>query len=161
MSDVVRITCVKSDCGTFPLDRALYAKLKRTGEWFTCPDGHKQHFTESPEKQLRDRIENLEVEVDRLEGRLSEYRDTSQKRWEERNEERKRRKHVEELFLSESVGVVEIYDGEYMWACECGGSGRKHFEDPDDAWSGLRDHLERQGCDPDDTPRPADVLEGP
>lgn len=138
--DTVRLSCVSENCGTFPMDRALRDKLKRTGETFTCPAGHQQHFTESTEQQLREKIE-------RLEDRLETFEE-----WEDQLRESKREyRELSNLFrrelLSRVEGVVELGDDDgYLWGCKCGSCARKMFDERNDAEDAYNTHR-RQHCE--------------
>jgi len=160
MSDeTVRVTCVADNCGTFPMDAALVDRLKRTGDPFTCPAGHQQHFTESPEKQLRERVQQLEREVDRLEDRVGHYRENAHDAWDDLREERTRRKHAESLLLSYATGVVEVAPDEYKWACECDARGQKAFDSVENARDAFEAHQDRMDCDGSADEAPAEEVE--
>jgi hypothetical protein len=66
------IACYKPGCyAKINLSPKDYAQLKRTGEDFWCPAGHRQHFTGKTEDQkeidwLRRKVRNLEAEVDEI-----------------------------------------------------------------------------------------------
>jgi hypothetical protein len=80
------------NCGTkFAMEDSIYADRLEDGGIFTCPNGHKQHFTESENKKLRDKVAKLE----RLLRMAREQRDNN-KRWYEGCERR----------LSATKGVV-------------------------------------------------------
>lgn len=49
------------DCGVlFGLEKRHRKRLLDTGAWFYCPNGHKQHYTESTEAKLKKQIQYLE-----------------------------------------------------------------------------------------------------
>lgn len=140
MSDpTVRINCVKDGCGTFPMDRALYNRYKRTGETWHCPAGHAQHFTESTEQKLRDRIDGLERKV----KRLKRHADNSHQAW---RKEKTRRKHLEQIVFERVTGILQFGEDDYRWSCSCGGHGIKGFDTPEDARGAWQGHRDRQGC---------------
>jgi hypothetical protein len=66
------IACYKPGCyAKINLSPKDYQQLKRTGEFFWCPAGHRQHFTGKTEDQkeidwLKRRASNLEAEVDEI-----------------------------------------------------------------------------------------------
>ena len=70
-------TCCNKECGvSFGIPSDLYKRLKATGNWFYCPNGHSQHYTETTEQKLRREIEK---EVQRRQWAESS-RDDAQKR---------------------------------------------------------------------------------
>lgn len=147
--DIVRITCCQENCGTFPMDRALFQKLKRTGETWTCPAGHEQHFTESTEQQLREK-------VDRLERKVSDLRESEREWFERWRDEKARRKDLETLVLDRATGVVKVGPEKYKWACACGSRGTKAFEDSEECRDAWQNHRRREGCG---NSVPEDVIE--
>ena len=47
-------------CGTpFAIESTLCASLKRTQDWFYCPNGHQQHYAKSTEEKLREAEKKL------------------------------------------------------------------------------------------------------
>lgn len=144
--DIHRVTCATENCGTFVMDVALYRKLQRTGETFHCPEGHPQHFTESTEQQLRDRIEELERKAQRYKKRAERHSDTLRDLWADRREERRHRKRIQQALLPAINGVVEVDDECWLWGCACGGAARSTFETKTRAEQGLRQHRS-QSCD--------------
>jgi protein subunit release factor B len=52
------ITCCHANCGvTFGLDADHEKNLRRTHNWFHCPNGHSQHFNQRTEaEKLRDEL---------------------------------------------------------------------------------------------------------
>lgn len=146
MSETVRITCCKENCGTFPMDAALVQKLKRTGDTWTCPAGHQQHFTESPNQQLRDRISELEATVESLQVRNEDLDETASAWYDSWRVEKERRKRLETLVLDRITGIIEVGEDECKWACACGGRGKKAFEDPEDCRDAWQQHRRREGC---------------
>lgn len=143
MSETVRITCVAENCGTFPMDQALVQKLKRTGDTFSCPAGHEQHFTESPEKNLKERIKSLEKQLERSEERRERLDERVEDFWEDWKAEKRRRKFLESRLLDYAKGVVEVGEEQYRWSCECDSRGQKAFDDPEDALAALKRHRRR------------------
>lgn len=154
---VKRISCVAENCGTFPMDDALYKKLQRTGETFHCPEGHAQHFTETVEDRLRKRIQKLEQKakrVDELRRKLerekkradheSKQSDSLLERW---REQREHRKHLEALVLEHVEGIIEIAPDEYKWSCGCGGRGQKAFDTEEEARDAYEEHRRRNDCE--------------
>lgn len=137
-----RVACVHDNCGTFPMDESLYHKLKSTGEDFTCPGGHTQHFGDS----LKSKLDEAEKEIERLKAKVEQNRDAAMERWDEYIEESHRRKHLESIVLAENTGVIEVGPGEFKWSCPCGGRGKKAFESPEEAQRALSDHHERTEC---------------
>lgn len=121
-----RINCVNDKCGTFTMDKALYKRYKKTGDTFYCPAGHGQHFTESTEQKLREKIKVLQDRVDRLD-------DYSNTLWEDLQAEKDQRRALEKRYLDSQHGVVEVNDEAWMWACNCGGRGSKRFESESEA----------------------------
>lgn len=60
-----KVSCCTEGCyATINLAPKDYERLKRTGEWFYCPAGHKQHFTGKTEDQK---------EIDRLKSEIREW----------------------------------------------------------------------------------------
>ena len=140
-----RIACANENCGTFPMDDELHAKLQQTGETFHCPEGHPQHFGETTESKLREEVKRLRQKVEKLESHLNRRRERLHDAWDERQDERQRRKHVERLLLEHVNHIVEVGPGEYKWACPCGSRGQKAFESIEDAQDAYMDH-HRRGC---------------
>ncbi|WP_135306319.1 hypothetical protein [Haloarcula amylovorans] len=145
MSNTTRITCVADSCGTFPMDDALVQKLKRTGQTFTCPAGHEQHFTESTEQKLRERIEELEAEVERYKSKYRNSRESRGTLYDELLAEKDRRKFAESRLLDYATGVIEVADGQYKWSCACDARGQKAFEDVEACQEALDRH-QRRSC---------------
>lgn len=143
MSDSVRITCVAESCGTFPMDRALVQKLKRTGDTFTCPAGHEQHFTESPEQRYKERIKRLKEKISHYERRVDSLDDSLKDRWGDYKREKSRREYAESRLLDYVNGVVEVAEERYRWSCECDARGEKAFDDPDKCRYALKRHRNR------------------
>lgn len=154
--DIVRVTCVHEGCGTFPMDRATCDHLKRTGKPFTCPGGHKQHFTESVEQKLRTRIDELEREVERLESRAENQWDYIDDLREERDEQRDRAKLFRRALLADVDGVIQVGEDCWLWGCQCGGQARSTFESESDAEQARRQH-DRQSCSLTENGGQADV----
>ncbi|QIO25486.1 hypothetical protein [Haloarcula sp. JP-L23] len=155
---ITRITCVADDCGTFPMDEALVQQLKRTGETFTCPAGHEQHFTDSPESRLKRRIEKLEARAEELaeerdaaQRRLESFEEQADRWYDEAQTEKERRKFAESRLLDYATGVVEVADGGYKWSCQCGARGQKLFEEVDAAQVAYERH-QRSQCSVDHGP---------
>lgn len=63
-------------CGiAFGIEPARYDKLLETGEDFFCPNGHRQHFTESVQSKLKkahQKISSLQRHADWLTDQLRE-----------------------------------------------------------------------------------------
>jgi hypothetical protein len=135
------------------MDRALYDKLKRTQETFTCPEGHEQHFTESTTDEYERRIDELERKLElqaEHKERYEEYwRQAQERAWQ--NE--KRAKHLEKRLLEHVHGVVEVAPSEFKWACECGSKGSKRFDTPEEAQAHHTEHFRRKECGARDTER--------
>lgn len=139
-----RIACVNSNCGTFPMDEALFQQLRRTGETFTCPEGHKQHFTESKEKRLKEKVKNLKRRVESKDSTIDDL-------YEDWREEKDRRKFAESRLLDYAKGVVEVAEDQFRWSCECDSRGQKTFSDVEAAKDAFREHRRRR-CTVDDPP---------
>lgn len=137
-----RIACAHENCGTFPMDDALYRKLQQTGESFTCPEGHPQSFTDSTHAKLKD----ARKQIERLKGRIENFKDYERRSWDKYLEEHDRRTHLETMLLSEKNGVIEVGPGEFKWSCPCGSRGRKAFETAEVAHAALADHHRRTEC---------------
>lgn len=158
--EVTRVACVAENCGTFPMDEARVRHLKQTGDTFVCPAGHKQHFTESPESKLRERIGELERQVEREKKRAKGYKDRASDLWDMCREEKASRDRAEQALLDRSTGVVRFAEDSHKWACACGANGMKGFETADDARQAWKDHRRREGCGdsmPDDVIPVADA----
>ena len=58
-------------CGScqilFGLEVSHHAKLRRTGAWFHCPNGHQIHYYESDEQKLRDELVRQKARTDQAE----------------------------------------------------------------------------------------------
>lgn len=145
--DITRVTCVAENCGTFPMDDALYRKLKRTGETFTCPSGHEQHFTESVEQKLRDRISDLKQSLQQKDRRIQSLEEEEDDLVDEILEYRRKADHLESLLLDSVSGVVEVAEDEWKWSCDCGSRGKKAFDTPEEARERLQNHVQRTDCD--------------
>jgi chromosome segregation ATPase len=143
MSETVRISCVAENCGTFPMDKALKQKLQRSGETFCCPEGHAQHFTESKEQQLRERITGLESELEQTKRRLQSREETLDEIWDDYQEQKDCRKFAESRLLDYAKGIVEVADETYRWSCECDSRGQKAFTDLDACQSAFQEHRRR------------------
>jgi len=53
--NLVAQTCCS--CGTvFGINEGQKVQLKRTGEWFYCPNGHSQRFTKTEADKLREQL---------------------------------------------------------------------------------------------------------
>lgn len=142
--NIVRVSCATDGCGTFPMDKALHHRLKRSGDTFTCPAGHRQHFSgpTDTEQKLRERINELEDRVARLQEKLESRRD-AMKSWHTRyREEQNKRGDVQKRLLDGEDGVVEVREETYMWACECGNKGRADFDTRTDARNAYQQHRE-------------------
>lgn len=144
--DIVRVSCATEGCGTFPMDKALHKRLKRSGNTFTCPAGHRQHYDgDSPESKLRERIQELESKVESCRERrrgLGKQLAKERDRWRE----------AEQLALSAvadsgETGVVEPIDDRFTWACRCGGHGQKFYESREKAQHLFEQHGENTGCE--------------
>jgi len=148
MSEVVRVTCVHENCGTFPMDQALVAKLKRTGDPFTCPAGHEQHFTGTPPKQrLQERIQELETTVERLEAEVEDWRQEANDAWDDVLDLQRQRRTLESALYERADGVIQLMEDEdYRWACACGSHCRTSFATEKDARDALDLHRQ-DSCD--------------
>lgn len=144
MTETRRIACVNSNCGTFPMDEALFQQLRRTGETFTCPEGHKQHFTESKEKQQKEKINSLQNKVKNLKRRVESKDSTIDDLYDDWREEKNRRKFAESRLLDYAKGVVEVAEDQFRWSCECDSRGQKTFDDVEDAKSAFQEHRRRR-----------------
>jgi len=69
-TDLVTETCC--NCGIwFAMPRPLYNQRRRDGENFTCPNGHKQHYTDTDTVKLR----RLEAQLTSTKDQLQAARD--------------------------------------------------------------------------------------
>lgn len=146
-TQTVRIACANENCGTFPIDRQLRNKLQKTGETFTCPAGHEQHFSESPLKKKEEQIKALKSKVEGLESRLEKYKGQAMDRWDETREERKRADHLERMLLSRANGIVEVGKDAFKWSCTCGSHGRDSYETAEEARKRFKEHQRRNDCE--------------
>lgn len=167
MSDeTVRINCVKDGCGTFPMDQALYHRYKQSGETWHCPAGHAQHFTESTESKLRNKVKQLQQEIKRLERNQADELKQEVERLEHRLEiaENRSRKEYQKANQAEQLarqlydeiipywqnnrhsGVVKLTTRHYTWICRCGGYGRSFKRNREDA-ERLYEMHQQQSCD--------------
>lgn len=147
MSDnIIRITCVKDNCGTFPMDNALYRKLKQTGDSFTCPAGHEQHFGGSPLEEKQERINSLKQKIDQLEDRLEQYREQRNEANQDYWDATQRIHRLETLLLENVAGVVEVDEDSWKWSCKCGSHGQKAFDTEEEARDRYERHLRRADC---------------
>lgn len=163
---IVRLSCCKENCGTFPMDRALYDKLKRTGESWCCPEGHQQHFTETTEDELREVIASLQKTVEEKERRISELesaqqrlsaaedaldrrRDTILEYRDRIQEQRGRVSLLERLLLERAEGIVQVSPDGYKWSCNCGSRAQKVHDSEENARENYQQHLRRSGCEGD------------
>lgn len=74
------VQCCHEGCAhRICFEEGVYQRLRDTGEWWFCPAGHRQHFTDTKESRQRQRIEQLERLVrsheDWLEGAWDRYRE--------------------------------------------------------------------------------------
>lgn len=140
-NEIVRINCLKDDCGTFPMDRALYNRYKRTGDTWSCPNGHRQYFTESTEQPLREKISRLQTRIDSILNSLDRERDEKHKH---KNAKLALRDELITVKRQDNPdGVLELYDDHYVWVCECGSNGVKPFGEEREAWDAYDGHRER------------------
>ena len=52
------------NCGTkFAMEDGIYLQRKTDGKYFTCPNGHEQHFSESENKKLKDKVASMEKQL--------------------------------------------------------------------------------------------------
>jgi len=143
-TDIVRVSCATENCGTFPMDKALNKRLRRSGNTFTCPAGHKQSYnTTDPKKELREEISRLKQKLSRTEGRLENYRDNLSDMWDDLREERELREAIEKSILEDVDGAVEILEGRWKWACECGNKTTATYDTEREAWGKYDAHRER------------------
>jgi hypothetical protein len=83
------IACYKPGCyAKINLSPKDYEQLKRTGESFWCPAGHRQHFTGKTEDQK---------EIDRLKRRASSLEAEADEIWAEACEAQRQRETAVEL----------------------------------------------------------------
>lgn len=65
------------DCGvchiTFALPDNLYRRVRRTGDWFWCPNGHQIHYFETENAKLKAQLDQAEANA-REHRRLAELR---------------------------------------------------------------------------------------
>lgn len=56
---IVEMQCCVAGCGhsPFPMASQFYERARRTHEFWTCPAGHRQHFTGESEEEERHRKE--------------------------------------------------------------------------------------------------------
>lgn len=142
--NIVRVSCATDGCGTFPMDKALHNRLKKSGDTFTCPAGHQQHFSgeEDLVQKLKNRISELEGEVERYKERYEHFRESMHNWHDKYREAEDARMEVQKRILDGRDGVVEVREEAYMWACECGNTGRAEFDTRTDARSGYQQHRE-------------------
>ena len=80
--DLASETCC--NCGVvFAMPRDLMEQLRKSGGWFYCPTGHKQHYTESEADRLRRELAAAEKRLTAERGwsqRLSDSLETERKR---------------------------------------------------------------------------------
>ncbi len=63
-------------CGVvFGMDRDMIARRRRDGEWFYCPNGHKQHYSETEADRLRKQLAHERDNRGYAESALSATRD--------------------------------------------------------------------------------------
>jgi hypothetical protein len=73
------------NCGIhFGLESSHHALLKRDGEWFHCPNGHKQRYSGNTEKEQlrreRDQLRQRLAQVDDRNRELRDARDAAERR---------------------------------------------------------------------------------
>jgi hypothetical protein len=57
--ELTAVTCC--NCGVvFGIEVSHQRRLRESGEWFHCPNGHRQHYTESEADRLRKRLAAVE-----------------------------------------------------------------------------------------------------
>ncbi len=49
----------------FAFTNEHYDRLKKTGEWFYCPSGHKQHYSKTTEQSLREQLAERDAQITR------------------------------------------------------------------------------------------------
>lgn len=156
---IVRLSCVAENCGTFPMDRALYDKLKRSGETWCCPEGHQQHFTETTEDALREELAELQRVVEEKERRISKLkqltdsRNDSGRHWYDRAREKAERVNLlERMLLERAEGIVQVAPEGYKWSCSCGSRAQKVYDTPEEAQERYRAHARRTDCGTEELP---------
>lgn len=67
------------DCGVchvdFAIDKGWLARLKRTGDWFWCPNGHQIHYSTTENQKLKREVELLKAARDRADARARAAQD--------------------------------------------------------------------------------------
>ncbi|MCA8902077.1 MAG: hypothetical protein KDA53_12590 [Hyphomonas sp.] len=99
MADFVTIRCC--ECREFfGMSRDYYEVAQRTGQFWYCPSGHRQHFARGPSEaeKLREELNTAQAEQSRLRQQLA-YKDDRIR------EERESRESTERR-LSATKGVV-------------------------------------------------------
>lgn len=128
------------------MDRELYQKLKRSGEAFHCPEGHAMHFTETTESRLRERIGELESQLQRKAKRVEQLEGWLSDAGQKRRRETSKRKTIQRALLPAINGVIEVDEDMWLWGCACGGAAYTIFENRERAEEALRQHHEKS-CD--------------
>lgn len=146
MGEIERLTCPNENCGTFPMDAELVKKLRRTGETFTCPGGHSQHFGETTETRLRGRVEELERRLEREERRRENLEETIEQYREQYQAERGEKNAIRKTLLPEAGGVVELDGDVWSWGCECGGYAYSTFGSEREARGAYGNHRDGDAC---------------
>lgn len=79
MTTTVIVTLVAETCCNcavvFGITEGQRDRLRRTGDWFYCPNGHRQHYTKTEADLLKERLARVEQERDRARANAVHYRD--------------------------------------------------------------------------------------
>lgn len=120
------IACASHGCAhRFWLPDAVEARLRRTGEKFFCPAGHRQYFTADAHPE-RKRIRQLEAELRRSNERADAFRSNWKRALDRQHELVQGLGHLREV----------LYGSSSMY--ECGACGHQHRFHSDVG----REHLE-------------------
>lgn len=141
------VTCCHKDCyATIILPEGVESKLRRTGEWFYCPSGHRQHFTPGPSKE--------QGEISELKRLLAREQSYCSDLWRRYIALEERLGKYQAAWLDDLLGedpsadVYEAPDGTVVWVAPCGAHGHFLESTPDHAAGLLNAHVKRHECGP-------------
>lgn len=74
---IIPVDCC--NCGVvFGLAEGHLRQLRQTGEWFYCPNGHRQHYTETDADRLRKQLALAERQRDAARANATHFQDQAE-----------------------------------------------------------------------------------
>jgi len=93
MTEFVKEICCWKECKVaFGIEAEMNAQLRRNGNWFFCPNGHQQQYTQgkSAEQKLREQLEAERLARQRAEQNSAMWQDDAREAREEAEHQRRR-----------------------------------------------------------------------